>query len=285
MLDDTLRDPSRRPPGRVLIAALVACSSASSGGPAFAQPAVGEAAPQTEVERARALFREGVALSEAGRWAEAAARYREVLGIRRTPIVAYNLARALSETGQLVESMSWLARVEADGRAPSDVREAAVGLREEVAARVGQVTIRIEGHTAGARIRLDDEPVDDRLGVPIPVDPGPHRVAALQDGVEVNFADVDVPERARVRVLLPVPEPLPVPSPGRVASRAPPAPPATVELDAEPGSRGGGSRWWIGVVAGAAALAAVVVAVAVVVGGGSGDVVQGTFEPGEIDVR
>jgi DNA-binding GntR family transcriptional regulator len=50
---------------------------------------------EAEIEAARALFAEGLALSDASEWEAAAAIFHEVLAVVSSPPVLFNLAHAL----------------------------------------------------------------------------------------------------------------------------------------------------------------------------------------------
>ena len=55
-------------------------------------------------EEARRLFAEGIEFVEQERWAEAEERFRRVLVLRGSQVVAYNLASALEHLGRFVEA-------------------------------------------------------------------------------------------------------------------------------------------------------------------------------------
>ncbi|HEY8427524.1 MAG TPA: tetratricopeptide repeat protein [Sandaracinaceae bacterium] len=137
-----------------------------------------------DVNRARELFAEGVALIEAERWAEAAERFRRVLRVRSTPQVKFNLALALHGMGELAEAAEILRELTRRSGAPPAIREDARALLDSIAPRVGRLTIRVSRDEDGAVVLLDSEVVGlDRLGYPIDVEPGTHRVV-LQRGEE-----------------------------------------------------------------------------------------------------
>ena len=68
----------------------------------------------TELEQsaaARALFQEGLAFAQEEKFEEAADRFRRAHALRPTPTISYNLAAALSRTGNVVESSELLRHV------------------------------------------------------------------------------------------------------------------------------------------------------------------------------
>ena len=134
-----------------------------------------EAQTEAELETARATFMEGVELSGDAQWAEAAQRFREVLAVRSTAQVQYNLGLALSHTDALVEAAELLRAAldsdELDRRRARDIRR----LLEELEPRLARITVRTMGDEAGANVTLDGEAVGlDQIGTAIPVDPGAH---------------------------------------------------------------------------------------------------------------
>lgn len=82
---------------------------------------------EAELERARATFAEGVERLNRSQWAEAAARFREVMAVRPTAQVKYNLGLALSHLGEeeVRESRRHLREAAEDETAPANIRASA----------------------------------------------------------------------------------------------------------------------------------------------------------------
>lgn len=173
--------------------------------------ASGAAAAQDDVERtalARSLFRQGVELSDAGRWAEAADHFRRSLSLRDSPIVEFNLATALTHTGRLVEATELFRRASRDPEAPERLRQAARQQIDALAPRLGRLTVEVEGPLGSVELRMDGDALPrEGVGVAAPADPGHHVLVALRDGAEVARSEVDVAEGGAASVRLVVPPP------------------------------------------------------------------------------
>lgn len=158
-----------------------------------------------DVDRARELFAEGVAMIEAERWAEAAERFRRVLRVRSTAQVKFNLALALHGMGELAQAASILREITGRSGAPRELRDEARELLASIEPRIGRLTIRIAGDEDRASISIDGDEVGlDRIGYPIAVDPGTHRVALRRGGEELSSREVHVPEGESREVTLSV---------------------------------------------------------------------------------
>ncbi|HEY8430505.1 MAG TPA: hypothetical protein VIL20_19125 [Sandaracinaceae bacterium] len=229
-------------------------------------------AQHDDVERtalARALFRRGVELSDAGRWAEAADHFRRSLALRESPVVVFNLATALRHTGRLVEATELFRRAARSERAPEELREAAHSQVEALAPRLGALTVEAEGPLESVELRLDGERLPrEVIGVTTPADPGPHVLAALCGGVEVARARVEVPEggSASVRLVVPpAPRVTELDAPSREGEPRVVRTEAPVRPDAPPPAGSDGALVALGLVLGVVAVgAAVAITTAVV---------------------
>jgi hypothetical protein len=141
----------------------------------------------SSVDQARQLFAEGLKFVEREDWAQAEDRFRRVLSLKSSHVVAYNLASALVHLGRMVESSELLRAIVRDPTAESGTREAATQLLSEIEPRIGSLTIRVSGDASGASLRVDDKQVELTGSIQtISVDPGEHRVALLRDGSELT---------------------------------------------------------------------------------------------------
>ena len=159
---------------------------------------------------ARSLFERGAAAADAGDHATAADLLRRSLALRPSPVVAFNLAQALTELGHLVEASELLVQVEREATNDA-LRTAAEALRAQVAPRLAHVTVLVAPADTDATVQLDGAELPAALrGTPTPVDPGPHVALALREGEEVARAEVTVAEAESGELALVVPAPAPV---------------------------------------------------------------------------
>jgi len=236
----------------------------------------------SEVERtalARALFREGVGLSEQGEWADAADRFRRSLALRDSPVVAFNLATACMHLGSLVEAVELFGRAARDGDAPEALREAAATQLEALRPRLGRLTLEVTGPSEGVTLELDGEPVPRvRLGIGAPADPGTHVLSAQRGGQEVARAEVQLAESgdATLRLEIPPPEPEPEPPPLEEVERD-----RMLEQPVEPPPSNDDVFIGIGVAAGAVVAAAIIILTTVLVleGQGPAPPIEGNLGP------
>lgn len=140
----------------------------------------------SEISVARRLFEEGKAGEDAGRWRDAADKFRQAAAIKDTPGLRFHLARCEEEQGALVEALVEYDRarelLEGGVKAP-DVERLLGEARERVRAKVALVTLRLPRGLENASVSLDGKAVSASvLGVPLPVNPGKHRLQAVAPG-------------------------------------------------------------------------------------------------------
>lgn len=162
----------------LLVVALLAATA-----PALAQPATGAAASADAEERRTRLFKEGKAAADAGQWAEAAAKFRQVVALRSAPKALIALGVAEERLGHLVEAhvMYRRAREEAADKALADELKTANAALEAIRARLPRVVFAPEGVLVGARLTLDGAPARAEEGF-LYVNPGGHRLSASSPG-------------------------------------------------------------------------------------------------------
>lgn len=237
------------------------------------------AAEADATERARELFREGVALSDRRQWEDAAERFRQALELRDAPAIRYNLAATLVQLGRDAEAAEELDVVLSGAETPEDLRGQAQSLLEQVEPRIGRLEVAAEGFESGVTVSLDGEALGrERLARPLRVSAGSHVVTAEADGEEVGREEVLVEAGGSAAVVL-------VP-PRSDADQA--------IVDAAAGGAEEGPeetplirdwRLWLGVGVGVAVVIAAV-AVGVAVGtGGVEDPVAGNMDPGVLTWR
>ncbi len=151
-------------------------------------------ASETELETARRLFDEGLALEDAHDFAHALDKFQRVAAIKATPQVRYNLGVCFASTGKLVEASNEWGRVVAEARDSNDpelrkLASLAETRRAEIDPRIPRIIVRVP---EGATITLDGAPVDAALaGSPLLVNPGPHDLIAKSPTGETKARHID----------------------------------------------------------------------------------------------
>lgn len=242
-------------------------------------------------ERARALFTEGVAHSDARRWPEAEASFRAALALRLAPAITVNLGTAVFEQGRFAEAMLLTDRVMEAPEATPRLRQLALLLRGQIEAAAGFVRVARPG--PGARLVIDGLEIPERWGDdPVPVPVGAHRVAHRRDGRDVAVAEVtvaavgDTTTAELEPVATPVAPPDPVDEPPPVEAPVEPvAPPLLAHEPGDPLEEGGTPlvrdyRLWVGVALG---VLCVVLVIAVAADPGDDPAVRGNLGPGVLE--
>ncbi len=180
------------------VAVVLACVSLAA---TFTSPAL--AAPdQEELSKARARFQQATELEQAGNWAAALQQFREVGQVRMTPQVRYHIALCEEKLGKLVAALGGfeLALSEAESLGPDfrkEVEEKTNALRE----RIPKLVIERGEGAEAATIELDGIALGaSSIGIEVPLDPGPHQVAARAVGYDVYAETIEVPEKEIKRV-------------------------------------------------------------------------------------
>jgi hypothetical protein len=185
---------------------------------------------------ARALFEEGVKLAKVPDWTQAADRFERSLELRRSPVVAWNLATAWIELGRLVEASELLREIVRDEKAKKPLKKDAEKVLAEIEPRIGKLTVSVaKGSEPPPEVRVDDRALAPAsIGAAMPADPGQTRVTALRDGNIVFDQTVTIASggsqtvEIALRALGPKPTPAPVvvPTPEETARSAPREEPA-----------------------------------------------------------
>jgi hypothetical protein len=156
--------------------------------PVLEAPGVEAASEPTpsELSVARRLFDEGRVAEDAGRWREAADKFRRATAIKDTPGMRFHLARCQEEQGAFVEALVEFDRarelIDSGVRAP-DVEKLLADARERVRAKVALLTLRLPGTVQNVSVELDGKALSGSvLGVPMPINPGKHRLNAVAVG-------------------------------------------------------------------------------------------------------
>lgn len=171
-----------RPRSRTFLALLLALA------PTLYGPVASAAAEPTpsEISVARRLFDEGKAAEEAGRFAEAAAKFRRAIAIKDTPGMRYHLAHCEEEQGAFVEALVEYDRARElidNGAKAADVAKLLDGAREKVRAKVALLTLLLPKDLKNVAVMLDGKPLSPSvLELPLPINPGKHRVSVAAAG-------------------------------------------------------------------------------------------------------
>lgn len=207
-------------PALALVLALLSSSQAT--------PAWGASEPTpSELSVARRLFDEGRAAEDAGRWREAAEKFRRATSIKDTPGMRFHLARCAEEQGFFVEALVEYDRARElidGGVRAADVERLLADARERVRAKVALLTLRLPSEVQNVSVEVDGKPLSGSvLGVPMPINPGKHRVSAVAVGRTPFAAELDLGmgEVRQVSVDLPVATTVP---PRSAPAAGPPAP-------------------------------------------------------------
>jgi len=163
-------------------------------------PETGTAVQDDNESRRSALYREGLQLADAGRWAEALARFREVVAIREAPQALYTLGQAEEHTGALATAARTYERALAAARSAgtSDVAHSAAAALSNLEPRIPRIVVGLETPSEGATATVDG--VAATFGDPVRVDPGDHQVSVVAPGRKPSTSVVRITEGQVLRV-------------------------------------------------------------------------------------
>ena len=149
---------------------------------------------------ARQLFEEGTAALQEGRFAEAKARLREAHALAGRPATAFNLAIALTGTGEVVEALTLFdALLEGDLGPLSEEVEAQIAQRRAVAERaVAHLSLRVT--PADASIRVDGESVETERR-DLAINPGTRIIDVSAEGFQAEQRRLEIEPGARQRLV------------------------------------------------------------------------------------
>lgn len=184
-------------------------------------PAQAGAQDKKELSRARAQFQRGIELEQAGNYTTALEQFRDVGQVRMTPQVRFHIASCEEKLGRLVTALGGyqLAYADADSVGEdfkSEVDRAVTRLE----ASIPKLVIMRGTGAEAAEIQLDGVSIGaSSVGVPVPLDPGPHAVTAKAPFALPFSQTVTLKENEQnsIDVSL-IPEPTPEPSEPRLPS-------------------------------------------------------------------
>lgn len=131
-------------------------------------------------ERARALFDEGMAALERGRFDEAISAFEGSLELARRSTTAYDLALALRGSGRIVDSLGIVERITSGemGDIPSTLRAELDGLERDLRAEAAHLRVQVQG-PEDVELRVDGRQIETTQGgAELTLDPGPHTLVA-----------------------------------------------------------------------------------------------------------
>jgi hypothetical protein len=183
---------------------------------------------------ANALFDEGKRLMQAGRYAEACAKFADSQRLDPGAGTILNLAACYEKNGQTASA--WSAYRAAAAAARDKGQSAREKAAREGAARLEPalskviVTVTPQPDADALNVALDGTVIPPGLrGIPTPVDAGNHRVEASGTGKKPWSTAVVVGNAATTAVLVPVLETAPARAAAEAAKPATSAPPAVAE--------------------------------------------------------
>jgi tetratricopeptide (TPR) repeat protein len=140
-------------------------------------PAFADGPSKADAKRARALFDEGVALSDDGKWADALSMFQRSDALVSSASARYNIAATLRALGRYVEARGVLDEILAD--APNLKPPMKPALKGDVEKLLGEVkekivTVALKVSPASAAVQMDGNALPLGEGGKVEVDPGRH---------------------------------------------------------------------------------------------------------------
>jgi len=203
---------------------------------------IGIAHGQTDDERsgARSAAAAGIEAYNAGRYADAFDLLTRAESLVHAPPHLLYMARSAAKLGHLVQAREIYIKIGQEqlvAAAPRPFIEAQQSATQEQRAlegRLAYLTVKIEGGASDTKVAIDSRIIPSVLiGVPIPVDPGPHElVATAVNGDRSDVSKLTLAEGQRDRITLTIrPSSVPVPA---TATAAPASTPATTQASTTP---------------------------------------------------
>lgn len=179
-----------------LAGALALALGLAAASPAWAQgqPAgASQGEPsRAELEKAKALFGEGLKFEREGNWKEALERFRAVGAIKMTANVRFHIALSLENLGELPDALTQFeaALKQANEEVATQVVNAIPSHLDKLRADLGRITIKAAEPTPGLKVEIDGKPVE--LDTVVGVAPGKHRITAKAPGAEASTVDLEI---------------------------------------------------------------------------------------------
>lgn len=209
-----------------LAGAVVLAASQLTGGPAAAQS-------KEELDKARAMFLEGVSLAAANNCAAALSKYQAVAKVKVTAQVAYNIAECEERLGKLVSALGsyrLAASLVTDGK-PAEVSKNVGDRIKALEPRIPRLVIQRTEQSS--RIELDGVEIgSSQLGAENLLDPGTHVVSGKIGETEVWRESVTLAEKESKSITVKID--LAKFKPPATATATAVVPPPTVTVEAPP---------------------------------------------------
>src|SRR4051794_31241637 len=145
-----------------------------------------EAAAQDkkELAKARAQFQRAIELEQAGNYSTALEQFRDVGQVRMTPQVRFHIASCEEKLGRLVTALGGYQLAFADADSVGEDFKAEVDAAvTRLEASIPKLVIQRGSGAEAAEIQLDGVALGaSSVGVPVPLDPGPHSISAKAPG-------------------------------------------------------------------------------------------------------
>lgn len=228
--------------------------------PAEARGAAVDEATGSQQARASELYEKGVQAFKAGRQREAAEQFRKSYEVVASPNSHIMYARALRDSGQLLEAYEELALTQQEAselaaRLPkyASTAESAEAELLELRKRIGALQIQVAGDSPEVTVFVGTRQVPRERWRNVAVMPGSVDVSARIPGGRRAWQSVEARQGELVKVQLDLAAPGPVA--GAAPSAAPPAaaPIEPIEQDTGPSSRDRSLRPWVYVAGGVGA--------------------------------
>ena len=165
-------------------------------------PPSAQAQDKKELSKARAQFQRAIEQEQAGNYTQALEQFRDVGQVRMTPQVRFHIATCEEKLGRLVTALGGyelaLADAETVGEDFKNEVDAAV---TRLRASIPKLLIQRGTGADAAVIELDGVALGaSSVGVPVPLDPGPHSVNAKAPGYEAFSQTVTINENEQKTV-------------------------------------------------------------------------------------
>lgn len=167
---------------------------------ALATPLTFAATPE-ETAAARSMAEQGLQAFNEERYQDAADLFERAESLVHSPIHLLYQARANVKVGQLVKAQEAYIRIIREkfrDDAPASFKSAQESARaevEEIKPRLAKLTVKVSGVKQGAALTVDGDPVPAVLiGVPMPMDPGEHKLEVSAEGYAPKSATVKLTE-------------------------------------------------------------------------------------------
>ena len=148
----------------------------------FASPAAAQ--DKKELSKARAQFQRAIELEQAGNYSTALEQFRDVGQVRMTPQVRFHIASCEEKLGRLVTALGGYQLAYADADSVGEDFKAEVDAAvSRLQASIPKLMIQRGAGAEAAEIQLDGVVLGaSSVGVPVPLDPGPHAISAKAPG-------------------------------------------------------------------------------------------------------